>query len=249
MSALTVARSLSERGELVLLRRADDAALELRVNGVFAMDTAHTSAERELARTALSAWRAVHPEPYPVRSPHELQDDENQRLDGTPIRVLVGGLGLGYTVQEVRVDEAVSEVVVVEVEPDLVSWHRAGLIKQTAGCLSDPRVSVIVADVADVVRHMPADSVDVLLLDVDNGPGYLVHDANAALYAAPFLSACRLVLSAGGVLAIWLAEASPTLRADLAVVFGRVEELSVPVKLGRRQSTYTLLLAATGTAP
>jgi predicted methyltransferase len=235
---------------MVLLRRDDDAALELRVNGVFVMDTTQISAERELASRALAAWRACHAGEVPTTATASAgRRVADRRPDGTPARVLVGGLGLGFTLQAVLEDPGVREVVAAEIEPNLAAWHRAALIPQTAGCLSDPRVQLEVADVAEVVGEMRARSVDVLLLDVDNGPGYLVYDGNAALYRRPFLRTCAHVLSHGGVLAIWSAETSPALSADLAAVFDRVEEISVSVLLGRRRLTYTLLLALVATVP
>ncbi|GAA4618449.1 spermidine synthase [Saccharopolyspora hordei] len=212
-----IARARSERGELVLLRRGD--AVELRVNGVFVMDTAHTGTERELAAATLRA------------------------VEGTDLRVLVGGLGLGFTLQEVLADPRVREAHVVEIEPDLLDWHRAGLVPQTAGVLRDDRVRCHVGDVAEVITAQPAGSVDVLLLDVDNGPGYLVLDANAAIYRAGFLARCAEKLSDGGTLAIWSADTSPELRAALEEVFGGCEERAIPVRLGRRETTYHLFLA------
>jgi fumarate hydratase, class II len=222
VDGVVVARSMSPRGELVLRRRSGDDALELRVNGVFVMDTAETSAERRLAAIALSRWRSGH----------------RRRA-----RVLVGGLGLGFTLQEVLRHSAVAEVVVAEIEPDLVTWHRRGLVPHTSGWLTDERVDMVVADVADVVSAQPARSVDVLLLDVDNGPGNLVYDVNAALYGSTFVRRCRTVMSIGGVTAIWSAEPPAELSTALSGTFEQVEEVTVPVRLGRRESTYTLLFA------
>jgi spermidine synthase len=210
---------------MVLRRRSADDALELRVNGVFAMDTAETSAERWLAALALSRWLSGR---------------------GRRARVLVGGLGLGFTLQEVLRHPAVREVVVAEIEPDLVAWHRRGLVPQTSGWLTDERVQVMVADVAEVVSAQTVGSVDVLLLDVDNGPGNLVYQENATLYRSGFLRCCRSVMSTGGVTAIWSAEPSAALSTAMSDTFESVEEVTVPVRLGHRESAYTLLLAHSG---
>ncbi len=185
------------------------------------MDTVETTAERLLARTALARV-------------------------GCAARVLVGGIGLGFTLTEVLAAlPAVQSVVVAEIEPALLEWHRAGLIPQTASWLADLRVRAVVADVADVVTGAPAASFDVVLLDVDNGPQQLVYDANASLYRTPFLRACRDAIAPGGVLAFWSADASTELAAGLAASFDSVEEVTVPVTLGRRESTYSLLLGRT----
>lgn len=227
MPTSEVVRSVSPRGEMVLLRRTNGDGrtdtLELRVNGVFAMDSAHTAAESELARLALESLPADRPP-----------------------RVLIGGLGLGYTLCEVLRHTELTEVVVAEIEPELVRWHRAGLIPETKRCLDDALVEVCVADVADVVRSRPLRSVDVLLLDVDNGPGHLVYDENAELYRLSFLQACRRVLADVGVLAVWSADPAPQLYADLSEVFERVQAVDVPVMLGHRHSAYTVLLGLTG---
>ncbi|GAA4848178.1 spermidine synthase [Saccharopolyspora rosea] len=213
-----VARARSERGEIVLSRR--DAALELRVNGVFVMDTAHTDTERLLATATLAQ---VH------------------RSGG--LDVLIGGLGLGFTLREVLGDPRVRSARVAEIEPDLVDWHRRGLVPDTAGAVADERVTIAVGDVADVLAATPADSVDVVLLDVDNGPGYLVYDGNADLYRRDFLALCRARLRPGGTLAVWSADTSPELSAALDEVFGDSRELAVPVTLDNRETTYHVFLA------
>lgn len=183
VAAAEVARSTSSRGEIALRRRSDEA-LELRVNGLFVMDTVETTAERLFARTVLGKV-------------------------GGAVRVLVGGIGLGFTLTEVlAAHPAVGPVLVAEIEPALLGWHRAGLVPQTASWLADRRVCVAAADVADVVTGAPA--------------------------ASP-----------GGVLAFWSADASTELAAQLTDTFDSVEEVTVPVTLGRRETTYSLLLGRT----
>ena len=163
-----VARAESERGELVLRQRTEpdgSTTLELRANGVFVMDTRETSSERALAREALARHEA-------------------------PSSVLVGGLGLGFTLAEVLADTRVRRVVVAEIEPALVGWLRDGTVPHGPALLADDRVEVRVADVADVIGEAE-DAFDLVLLDVDNGPGYLVHDANSALYGPTLLRTTR----------------------------------------------------------
>jgi spermidine synthase len=194
----TVARASSPRGELVL-RRREDGHLELRANGVFVMDTLEHSSERALAGRALAL------------------------TDGHGLRVLVGGLGLGFTLGAVLADPRVARCAVVEIEPDLVGWLRDGTVPHGPALLADPRVVVQVADVADVLRSAAA-SYDLVLLDVDNGPGHLVHDANAALYAPPALTAARSALARGGRLVVWSAAPAPELDGALREVFGNTAE-------------------------
>lgn len=192
---------------MVLLRR-DDGATELRVNGVFVMDDRETRSEELLATAA---------------------------LEHRPSTVLVGGLGLGYTVRALLTAALVERVTVAEIEPGLVEWMRDGLIPSV---LDDPRVDVRTGDVRDVVSGCPDGSFDGVLLDVDNGPDYLVYDANAAVYRASFLAECRRVLRAGGVLTIWSSTSSPELAEALREVFGGCTERPVPVDLQGRRETY-----------
>lgn len=194
----SVARASSPRGELVL-RLRDDGHLELRANGVFVMDTLEHTSERALAERALA-----------------LTDDSD-------LRVLVGGLGLGFTLAAVLEDARVARCTVVEIEPDLVGWLRDGTVPHGPPLLADPRVDVRVADVADVLRA-GAPSYDLVLLDVDNGPGYLVHDANLALYAPPSLTTVRSALAPGGRLVVWSAAPAPELEGALREVFGNAAE-------------------------
>ncbi len=80
--------------------------------------------------------------------------------------------------------------------------------------------------------------------DVDNGPEYLVYDDNAALYDQRFLAQCADGLSFGGVVAIWSADPTEELCAALDAIFADVQCVDVPVRLGQRQSTYTLLVGS-----
>lgn len=200
-----------------MLRRGD--SLELRVNGVFVMDTAHTETERELATATLRV------------------------VDGADLRVLIGGLGLGFTLREVLADPRVREAHVVEIEPDLVTWHRDGLVPETTAAIRDDRVRCHAGDVAEVIAAQPSESFDIVLLDVDNGPDFLVYDANSAIYRSEFLTRGKEKLVAGGTLAIWSADTSPELRAALHEVFGNCEELAIPVLLGQHETTYHLFLS------
>jgi spermidine synthase len=224
----TVAHARSERGEVHLCQR-EDGTLELRVNGVFVMDSTETRTERLLADVSLSA------------------------LPEAGATVLVAGLGLGFTLAAVLDNPAIGEAHVVEIEPDLVQWHRTGAIPPPSvygpggaaqdqadrpSILADPRVRVEVADVREAVTRLPVGEVDAILLDVDNGPGHLVYDGNAAVYEASFLQACASVLRPAGVVAVWSASPSRHLLAAMGAVFARVEESAVPVRLGQRPTTY-----------
>jgi spermidine synthase len=120
-------------------------------------------------------------------------------------RVLVGGLGMGFTLAAaLRGVGPEGRVVVAELSPAVVRWNR-GVLGPVAGHpLDDPRASVHQGDVADLIET-PNQPWDAILLDVDNGPDALSHPDNAWLYDWPGLGAAHAALSRGGVLGVWSA--------------------------------------------
>jgi spermidine synthase len=219
MEHIEVARAESERGELVLRERepgdAGPRVLELRANGVFVMDTVEVGTERALATAALG-------------------------LVAEPRAVLVGGLGLGFTMHEVLADPRVETCAVVEIEQALVEWMRDGTVPHGPALLADQRATVVVADIAAAVAEARPASYDLVLLDVDNGPGYLVHDANAALYAPPFLTEVARILRPGGAVGIWSADRAPALGEAVASVYAGSETIPLDVVLQGRDEQYWL---------
>jgi spermidine synthase len=222
-----LARATTDRGEVVLRERRDlDAAgeptgpvvIELRVNGVFVMDSLETSTEQALATAALA----------------EVEQ---------PRAVLVGGLGLGFTARAVLADSRVERLVVVELEEALVAWMRDGTVPHGPGFLADERLTVVTADVRQALAEAPPGSYDLVLLDVDNGPGHLVHDDNADVYEAPFLRVVAAALRPGGAVVVWSADEEPALRRELAEVFGVATPIPFDVRLQSRDEHYWLYLA------
>lgn len=214
-----LARHRNEVAELVLRRRPGPPPVyELVVDGVFAMDSAHTETERALADLALA------------------------RLDGDgPLTVVVGGLGLGHTGRALLADRRVARVHVVELHAVLAEWMRAGLLPG-ADLLADPRVRLQIADVADAVPALAPGTVDAVLLDVDNGPGFLVHQGNARLYQEAFLAAAARTLRPGGILAIWSADPAPALVGSLSRACGTGEEVLLPVRRDGREFDHAVYL-------
>jgi spermidine synthase len=215
-----VARAETERGEVVLRRRCEDRAadaLELRVNGVFVMDTKETGTEVELAAAAL-----------------DLVED--------PRRVVVGGLGLGFTTQRVLADPRVEQVVVVELEGALIEWMRDGTVPHGPALLADKRLRVVDADIVQAVAEA-MNTYDLVLLDVDNGPGYLVHESNEAVYQREFLESTRTIIDPGGALAVWSANPAPELATTMEQVFGNCTEHRYDVLLQERPAEYLLYLS------
>jgi spermidine synthase len=197
---------LTGQRDEVVVRRRSDGATELRVNGVFVMDDVETTSERRLAQTVL----------------------ERDARD-----VLVGGLGLGYTVRTLLEDARVRRVVVAELHPEVVA----------AGTVEDPRLEIVVGNVRDLVAAQADSSTDAVLLDVDNGPDFLIHPDNAVVYRDAFVAECGRVLRPGGTLAVWSMADSPALRATLATHLDDVEAERVPVLLQGRDESYWIISA------
>jgi spermidine synthase len=226
---VTLARAMTARGEIALRRRGTGpgAVHELVVAGIFAMDSVDVTTEVALARRVLAGVTR-------------------------PARVLVGGLGLGHTALAVLEDPRVRRLDVAELEPDLLAWARAGLVPSLAAVTADPRVRLVTGDVAGLLTEGGGvqDRYDAILLDVDNGPSFLVHPHNARLYAADHLRATLARLAPGGVLGIWAAQREPALLDRLRDLAGgagwpagSVTEVVIPVARESHRFDYALYLA------
>ena len=130
-------------------------------------------------------------------------------------RVLIGGYGMGFTLRAaLAVLPASASVVVAELVPEIIAWARGPMAELTAGCLDDPRVSVVEGDVAAAIAAARG-SFHAILLDVDNGPDGLTRAGNDGLYSAAGLAAARAALVRGGVLAVWSAGDDPVFTRRL----------------------------------
>jgi spermidine synthase len=119
--------------------------------------------------------------------------------------VLVGGLGMGFTLRatlDLLPEDAT--VVVAELVPAVVEWNRGALGTLAGHPLRDARVRVEIGDVADTLQSSPG-AFDAVLLDVDNGPDAFTAATNARLYNDQGLAAARAALKPGGILAVWSA--------------------------------------------
>lgn len=118
-------------------------------------------------------------------------------------KILIGGLGMGFTLRAALTELGPDAgVTVAELVPAVVAWARGPMAELFDGCLDDPRVSVLEADVGHIIRSDKA-AWDAVLLDVDNGPEGIVYKSNDALYCAAGLAAARSALKPGGMLAVW----------------------------------------------
>lgn len=164
--------------ELVLYRH--DGAYLIRADGVELMSTRRHLSERRLADVACERLREV-----------------------AAARVLIGGLGLGFTLRaalEVLRDDA--EVVVAELVPAVIEWNADPAYDLSAAAMRDPRVTVVQRDVIDVLREQPA-SFDAIMLDTDNGPAGMLMSESERLYEARGVASTIAALRPGGRIAYW----------------------------------------------
>jgi spermidine synthase len=130
-------------------------------------------------------------------------------------RLLIGGLGMGFTLAAaLNTIGPAAEVVVAELVPEVVTWNRTLIGAPSGHPLNDPRSRVYVGDVADVIRR-EVGGFDAILMDVDNGPEALVRRENDWLYGAAGLRATRAALRPRGVLAVWSASPDRTFTKRL----------------------------------
>lgn len=201
---------MTERGELVLCRSG--AHFEIISNGVFLMDTRAGESERLLARAALDG------------------------RDGQ-CRVLIGGLGVGFTVAEALRHPACGTVTVVEIEPAILTWQQRHLAALAGHPLSDPRVRVVQADLIDWLAG-DTDRYDVICVDIDNGPQWTVTESNSTLYGARGLELIAGRLAEEGTVAVWSAAADPGFAVALSDRFGNLRTLRLPVARGEPDVVY-----------
>jgi spermidine synthase len=206
----TLSRLPGAAGELVLRRSGPH--FEIIANGMFLMDTRDGTSERLLATAAADRMPAGG-------------------------RMLIGGLGVGFSLRAALDHPHVGDIVVVEREPAVITWNHGPVRHLHGDALADPRVRCVEAD---LLTWLPAcaERFGAICLDIDNGPEWTVDDANAVLYSGTGLAGLAAALTPGGVLAIWSAAASAPFATRLRARFGSVEVFPVPVPRGEPDLVY-----------
>ena len=204
-------------GELVLQQRGEEFAI--RVNGHELMSSRQHGSEEKLAELTCGALAGKHP------------------------RVLVGGLGLGFTVRAAleRLPPG-AEVVVAELVPAVVEWNQGVLGPLAGRPLEDARVKVETRDVAELLREAPS-PYDAVLLDVDNGPEALTQEPNRWLYGERGLAALRQALKPRGVVGVWSASPDAAFAQRLRRAGFDTQVVETPARGARGGALHTLFIA------
>lgn len=173
-----------------LLSQPGTFVTEVTLNHEFLMSSLYTDSEQTLTRSAV----AMH--------------------SGSELRVLVGGLGLGYTAQEALLDANVAHVEVVELLPQVIDWLQNGLVPLSDAMVGNERLKVSHGDVYKRLAATATETFDLILIDVDHSPDERLGSGNSTFYTAEGLRQARTHLSSNGVLAVWsYAESSPFANA------------------------------------
>lgn len=204
-----------------LLSKPGTVVTEVTLNHEFLMSSLYTASETALATLTLDL--------------HE----------GTDLRVLVGGLGLGYTAEAALRSPRVAEVVVVELFPEVVAWLEGGLLPLSESLSDDARLRTEVGDFFRRMAAPPAERYDLILVDIDHAPDQRLDDASAAFYGPEGVRAVRKHLAPGGVLAVWSSAEGPAFLDHLRAVFAdvRAEPITFVNELVDEEVTDWIFLA------
>ena len=205
-------------GELRLMRRGSEYSI--MAGGVELMNSRLSGSEQALATLGCA-----------------------RLADRADARILIGGLGMGFTLRAaLAVLAPQARVTVAELVPAVADWARGPMAAIFAGCLEDPRVEVQVKDVRGLIRATRGD-LDAILLDVDNGPAGLTRGANDGLYGSAGLAEAARALRPGGVLAVWSATPDDRFVARLERGGFAVEEKRVRAGTNGRGARHVIWLA------
>jgi spermidine synthase len=170
-------------GELTLRRRLEPTlgvdVYEVKLGEEYLMSSLFTVAEIALSDLGLAA------------------------VSGENLRVVVGGLGLGYTAVAALADPRVTSLEVIDALPAVIDWHQRGLLPVSAELTGDSRTTLTHADFFAVMRAEPTRQFDAILLDVDHSPRHQLDPSHADLYTVEGLGRVRAHLSDDGVFALW----------------------------------------------
>jgi len=225
-----LAYELTPLGPLCLRRREllfqpGTFVTEVTLNHEFLMSSLYTDSERTLAETAIEMHGGSH------------------------LRVLVGGLGLGYTTHQTLLSDRVASVEVAELLPEVIEWMKNGLVPLSHSLSTDERVTLTTCDVYQRLLNPAQSRFDLILIDVDHSPDERldehIEESDATFYTELGLRSAKEHLNDGGILGVWsYAQSSPFVDA-LNNVFDevRVQDVSYQNELVDEHCTDWLFFA------
>lgn len=214
---ITLATCRSPDGAPMVLQQ-HDGEFFLKVDGVQLMSTIATASEQLMAELACA------------RLPQ-------------PARVLIGGLGFGFTLRRVlELCPPDATIDVAELLPEIVAWNREFLQTVNGSLLDDPRVNVHVSDVNHLIDRANK-RYDAILLDVDNSPDALVQNDNARLYRRDGLARTKAALQPGGRVVYWSANPDKSFTRSLAAIYRSVDCVGAKAYPKAKRFTHTLFVA------
>ena len=202
-SWMELARASTPDGDELILRRRGDE-FDIRFNGWEVMASRTSRSEEAMARLAYEDLRRA------------------------PRAVLIGGLGMGYTLRAaLDLAGAAARIVVAELVPAVVEWVRGPLADLAGNPLADRRVDVRICSIAEVLAASPQ-LFDVILLDTDNGPESVLHPANMFLYSLDGIDLAMQAVKSNGVVGFWSADRSVAFehKLDAAGLYWRRAEVA-----------------------
>ncbi|WP_137871434.1 spermidine synthase [Sphingopyxis sp. 2PD] len=207
--------------ELRLFRRGDDFIIAVEGNEL--MSSRMSGSEEALATMTCDRLRST---------------------DGA--HLLIGGYGMGFTLRAALATLGPdARITVAELVPGIIDWARGPMADLAAGCLDDPRVELVLHDVATVIGSATR-RYDAILLDVDNGPDALTRAANDQIYSSTGLAMARAALRPGGILAIWSAAPDPRFTRRLSAAGFAVEEVGVRARSNGKGPRHMIWFARAG---
>lgn len=164
-------------------------------------------------------------------------------LPGKP-RILIGGLGFGFTLRRVlELCPADAIVDVAELLQEVIDWNREFLKEVNGLLVDDPRVRIHTRDVGEIIERVGKDRYHAILLDVDNSPDPLVQKGNAKLYNRGGIARTKAALHAGGRVVFWSANPDKDFARSLGLAFKRVECIGAKAYPKAKRFTHTLFVA------
>lgn len=214
----TLATCRSPDGAPMLLQQHDGEYF-LKVDGVQLMSTTATNSEQLMAEIGCA------------RLPQHA-------------RLLIGGLGFGFTLRRVlELCPPQTRIDVAELMPEIVAWNRGFLHNVNGALLDDPRVHVHISDVNVLIDRAEKQYYDAILLDVDNSPDALVQNDNARLYRRDGLTRTKAALQPGGRVVYWSAHPDKAFARSLSTLYRRVDCVGAKAYPKAKRYSHTLIVA------